>query len=71
MNIYIESFPPVETNRKILEDIQLKRQLLQKSVNTVADLSNLSGGINTNISQVKQHDCKEFLGLFQSKIISI
>ncbi|KAL9904079.1 SOSS complex subunit C homolog isoform 4-T6 [Glossina fuscipes fuscipes] len=40
-----------ETNRKILEDLQLKRQLLQKGV-PVADISSLSGGLTAAINQL-------------------
>lgn len=46
------NFPSqLETNRKILEDLQLKRQLLQKGVNNVADINSLGVGVNTNINQ--------------------
>ncbi|XP_023305721.2 SOSS complex subunit C homolog isoform X2 [Lucilia cuprina] len=40
-----------ETNRKILEDLQLKRQLLQKGVNPVADI-NLGTGLSTPLNQL-------------------
>ncbi|KAI8117337.1 SOSS complex subunit C like protein [Lucilia cuprina] len=40
-----------ETNRKILEDLQLKRQLLQKGVNPVADI-NLGTGLSTPLNQM-------------------
>lgn len=39
-----------ETNRKILEDLQIKRQLLQKGVNP-ADIT-LSTGLTTPINQM-------------------
>ncbi|XP_059216303.1 SOSS complex subunit C homolog isoform X2 [Stomoxys calcitrans] len=40
-----------ETNRKILEDLQIKRQLLQKGVNPVADITNLNSPIAQLLGQ--------------------